>query len=134
EHEEPSTRATPSLGAISTQRFFGDYELLAEAGRGGMGIVFKARQFGTQRIVALKLISAGALASRDAVLRFHLEARAAASLLHPSIVPVYECGAHDGQYFLTMPFLEGGQLADLRTRDTLSFRLITELLRDIAAA
>ncbi len=61
---------SPATHAASPTRYFGDYELLREAGRGGMGIVYEAYQFGTQRIVALKLLSAGAIATRDAVSRF----------------------------------------------------------------
>jgi serine/threonine-protein kinase len=86
---------------------FGNYELLGELGRGGMGVVYKARQLDLDRTVALKMILGSHLASGEQVTRFHTEARSIARLRHAHIVQVYESGQVQGQHYFAMEYVEG---------------------------
>ncbi len=113
---------------------FGDYEIVSEIARGGMGVVYKARQIRLNRIVALKMILGGQLASDDDVKRFYLEAESAASLDHPGIVPIYEIGNHDGQHFFSMGFVEGTSLANLLKEGPMAPREAAECLARICDA
>src|SRR6266478_3595696 len=110
----------------------GDYELLEEVGRGGQGVVFRARQKSLNRTVALKVISLGQWASKAHLKRFRLEAEAAARLEHPGIVPIHEVGERDGSCYFSMKFIEGGQLDEVVRRAPMSIRQATELMANVA--
>ena len=97
-------------------RSFGPYDLIEEVGRGGMGVIYKARHRGLDRTVALKAIRVGWLATPAEVQRFRNEAETVAALEHPHIVRIYDVGEHDGQAFFTMPWLDGGSLETDRRR------------------
>jgi serine/threonine-protein kinase len=114
------------------QMEFGDYELLEEIGRGGQGVVYRARQKSLNRTVALKVIGLGQWSSTPHLKRFRHEAEAAASLEHPQIVPIYEIGERDGSCYFSMKFVEGGQLDALVKREPLSPRRAAKLLVKIA--
>lgn len=111
-----------------------EYELIKEVGRGGMGVVFKARHVRLNRIVALKMIRGGALANADELQRFEKEAAAAAQLQHPNIVALYEVSAHNQQPFLSMEFIGGTSLAERVSLGPLSGRRAAEYLELTARA
>src|SRR6516165_4605391 len=110
----------------------GDYELLEVVGRGGQGVVFRARQKSLNRIVALKVISLGQWASTAHLKRFRLVAEAAARLEHPGIVPIHEVGERDGSCYFSMKFVEGGQLDEVVRRAPMSIRRAVELIAKVA--
>lgn len=133
-------KTTPAIGNADQQgfgspaRLFGDYELLEEINRGGMGVVYKARQARLNRFVAVKMILSGQFADADEVRRFHNEAEAAAGLDHPGIVPVFESGETEGRHFFSMGFVEGRSLAALLAAGPMSARHAAELLAHVADA
>ncbi len=110
------------------------YEVLGELGRGGMGVVFKARQVGLNRLVALKVIRAGGLSSPEEVARFHQEAEAEARLQHPHIVQIHEVGKHQGQPFFVLEYLAGGSLDRLVAGTPQPPRQAAELVQALARA
>lgn len=143
----PPSASTPGLfrGDVDTQdekpaapvlvnQTFGNYEVLEEIARGGMGVVVRAREKKLKRIVALKMILGGQLADESDIRRFYVEAEAAAALHHPGIVPIYEVGSVDGQHFYAMQLVDGPSLTDRVRRGPLPPRQAAELMLQIATA
>src|SRR4030095_12147771 len=128
----PQSKKDPKAFRAAPLGEFGGYELLEEIGRGGQGVVFRARQKGLNRTVALKVISLGQWASKAHLTRFRREAEAAASLDHPGIVPIYEVGERDGSCYFSMKFVEGGQLDEVVRRTPMSIRQAAELIAKVA--
>ena len=124
----------PAFLTEGVPRRFGDYLLLEEIARGGMGIVYKARQLSLNRLVALKMILPGGRADEPAIRRFHTEAQAAAQLRHPHIVAVHEVGADQGRYFYSMDFIEGQNLAQKVQQYPLAARQASLCVKTLAEA
>jgi serine/threonine protein kinase len=116
-------------------RRFGDYELVEKIGQGGMGVVYRARQHGLERDVALKLLAAGPWASEEFVARFRREARSAARMQHPNIVEIFEFGHRDGLNYFSMRLIDGQSLAQkLNASGPLPAKEAATLLRTLAEA
>jgi tetratricopeptide (TPR) repeat protein/tRNA A-37 threonylcarbamoyl transferase component Bud32 len=107
---EPGATPWMSTPEATDRSVLPGYEVLGVLGRGGMGVVYKARQTGLNRIVALKMILAGSQASKEELQRFHTEAEAVAALQHPNIVQIHDMGVRDGRPFFSLEFCEGGSL------------------------
>ena len=114
--------------------FFGDYELLKELGRGGMGRVYQARQVSLNRMVAVKVILGGRLAGQDVLVRFKTEAEMVAHLSHPNIVRIYEVGEHEGSHYYSMEYIDGEDLGRRAHHDSFSFLQSAEILETLAEA
>jgi len=138
----PTTEAVPTADAMADAtlaaevrvHYFGDYRLLSEIGRGGMGVVYRAQQVSLNRIVALKMILAGRLASEADVRRFQHEAECAANLQHPNIVAIHEIGQHEGQHYYSMELVQGQNLDQRVRQQPLSAHEAACLLKTIAEA
>ncbi|HZN33433.1 MAG TPA: protein kinase [Pirellulaceae bacterium] len=129
-----AAQAAPPLasGSIVTGASFGHYQLLEPIAKGGMGIVYKARQRNLNRIVAIKMILAGQFADQADIDRFYAEAEAAATLRHPNIVAIHEIGEVQGQHFFSMDYVDGPSLSNLVHESPLPPRRAAELVRTIA--
>lgn len=134
----PTLDSAPEAGQADSSHQphedFAGYELLEQIGRGGMGVVFRARQRQPERLVALKMIRAGRFAAAADVQRFHAEAAAAAQLDHEGIVPIYEVGQYEGEHFFSMKLIDGPSLAERLRASAWSQRAAVETLFAVCLA
>lgn len=131
---EEGTADSESLARESPFFTLGDYELLEEIGRGGMGLVYRARQRSLERTVAVKVLTLGPLAGAEEIRRFRGEASAAGCLQHDNIVRIHEVGVHEGRHFIVMDHVEGEGLNDIVRSGPLEGKQAARYLRDIARA
>ena len=131
------TQAVAAEGALASSSEFpcvSGYQIKEELGRGGMGIVYLARQSLPARFVALKVISAGPFANEQALARFRREAAIIGQLQHANIVPIYEVGSHHGRPYFTMEYLNGGNLAQRLSKQPIAARPAAQLVETLARA
>jgi serine/threonine-protein kinase len=130
----PDASLGSDAGVLAGPPTIPDYEILSELGRGGMGLVYKARQVKLNRVVALKMIRAGAHAGSHELARFKAEAEAVAALPHPGIVQVYDAGEHQGVLYFAMEFCPGGSLASRLDGRPLPVREAAQVVAQITQA
>jgi predicted Ser/Thr protein kinase len=128
-HDIPDDK--PASAVVAT---FGEYEILAEVARGGMGIVYKARRKGAQKLLALKVLISGVDATADQVERFEREGENARKLRHPGIVRVYDAGRFEGYHYIAMEFVEGTTLEGMLAKGAIEPRRAVRIVRDVAKA
>ena len=121
-------------GPLPVAQHFGSYEIISEISRGSFGVVYRARQQGLDRVVALKVLLAGAYASNEMVARFQREAKAVARLKHPNVVPVYDIGTHEGHHYFAMEFVEGSALSELIAKRQITTQRALEIAESLADA
>jgi len=129
-----SGHASKSQSSVSAGLRIGDYEVLGELGRGGMGVVYKARHVTLHRLVAIKMILSGPHAGREAADRFIAEAKAVAKLQHPGIVQIFDIGEHSGQPWFSLEFVEGTDLQKELARKPRTSKEAAQILRDLCMA
>src|ERR1700730_11173825 len=127
-------RRGPLVSNEPENRRVGEHDVLQQIGRGGMGVVYKARQVRLDRIVALKMVSDPDLAGPEQLARFRTEAEAIARLRHPNIVQIYEVGEHDGLPYFSLEYVTGGSLADWLDGTPLPGRQAAQLVLPLARA
>jgi tetratricopeptide (TPR) repeat protein len=132
--KEGETPSVPAGAPGQAPDFPDGYEILGVLGRGGMGVVYKARQVGLNRLVALKMVLAGSHASPEELMRFKIEAEAVAHLQHPNIVQIYQTGIRDGRPFFSLEFCEGGSLQQKLDGTPMPPRQAAELIETLARA